>query len=141
MQSAVTRAAARLSVQAVRRVPEVQPGQEDLPDQEVPRLRLGLLGLPDLERLGHPLVRGNRAARVVLQSNRQVPDRREKQPVSQYAYTYELRRARKVVRGLKHELTEAERFEIADHVVGQLKDYGDPWGLSEDAKSGPAPTT
>jgi hypothetical protein len=61
--------------------------------------------------------------------------------VLKYAIAFALRRARKVVRGLKDELTEAERFEIADHVVGQLKDHGDPWGLSEDAKSGPAPTT
>ena len=61
--------------------------------------------------------------------------------VLKYAIASALRQARKVVRGLKDELIEAERFEIADHVVGQLKDHGDSWGLSEDAKSGPAPTT
>ena len=29
--------------------------------------------------------------------------------------------------------TEAERYAVADHVVGQLKERGDPWGLSEEA--------
>jgi hypothetical protein len=55
--------------------------------------------------------------------------------VLKYAIAFALLRARKVVRGLKDELTDAERFEIADHVVGQLKDHGDPWGLSKDAKN------
>jgi len=61
--------------------------------------------------------------------------------VLKYAIAFALRRASKVVRGLKEGLTEAERFEVADHVVGQLKDHGDPWGLSKNAKSAPAPTT
>ena len=35
-------------------------------------------------------------------------------------------RARKIVRGLKHGLTEEERYAVADQVVEQLKQRGDP---------------
>jgi hypothetical protein len=35
-----------------------------------------------------------------------------------------LRRASKIVRGLKAGLSEAERYAVADHVVAQLKDRG-----------------
>jgi hypothetical protein len=49
---------------------------------------------------------------------------------------FALRRARKIIRGLKEGLTEDERFAVADHVVSQLKERGDPWGLGEEAKSG-----
>jgi hypothetical protein len=49
------------------------------------------------------------------------------------AIAYALMRARKIVRGLKHELTESERRAVADHVVSQLKERGDPWRLSEEA--------
>ena len=40
--------------------------------------------------------------------------------------------SRKLVRGLREELTEEERYRVADDVVHQLKQYGDPWRLSED---------
>jgi hypothetical protein len=52
-----------------------------------------------------------------------------------------LLRARKIVRGLKAGLTEEERFAVADHVVSQLKQHGDPWELSEEAKPNRGPTT
>jgi hypothetical protein len=56
--------------------------------------------------------------------------------VLRYAIAYALMRARKIVRGLKQGLTEDERFAVADHVVSQLQDHGDPWELSEEAKPG-----
>jgi hypothetical protein len=46
-----------------------------------------------------------------------------------YRIAFALRRASKIVRGLKASLTEAERYALADHVVAQLKERGDPWGL------------
>lgn len=46
------------------------------------------------------------------------------------------RRARKIVRGLQEALTEDERYAVADRVVAQLKEHGDPWGLSEEACEG-----
>ena len=52
-----------------------------------------------------------------------------------------LMQARKIIRGLKQELTEDERYAVADHVVAQLKERGDPRGLSEEAKPGGAHTT
>jgi hypothetical protein len=45
------------------------------------------------------------------------------------------------VRGLKQGLTEKERYAVADHVVCQLKERGDPWHLGDEAKRGDAPTT
>jgi len=50
-------------------------------------------------------------------------------------------RARKVVRGLKDGLSEAERYAAADHVVAQLKERGDPWQLDDEAKPRSALTT
>jgi hypothetical protein len=38
-------------------------------------------------------------------------------------------------------LTEEERYAVADHVVSQLKERGDPWKLSEKAKATQGPTT
>jgi hypothetical protein len=58
-----------------------------------------------------------------------------------YAIAFALMRARKIVRGLKDGLTEDERYAVADHVVSQLKQYGDPWELSEEAKPTRGPTT
>jgi hypothetical protein len=49
-----------------------------------------------------------------------------------FAIAFALRGARKLVRGFRHELTEEERYRVADHVVHQLKQHGDPWRLSED---------
>jgi hypothetical protein len=36
-------------------------------------------------------------------------------------------------RGLRQALTEAKRYAVADDVIEQLKERGDPWRLSEDA--------
>lgn len=58
-----------------------------------------------------------------------------------YAIAFALRRARKIVQGLKQGLNEEERFAVADHVVSQLKDRGDPWRLSDEAQPGSGPTT
>lgn len=58
-----------------------------------------------------------------------------------YAIAFALQRARKIVRGLKEGLTEAERYAVADQVVSQLKEHGDPWGLSEEARPKGGPTT
>jgi hypothetical protein len=44
-------------------------------------------------------------------------------------------------RGLRQGLTEDERYAVADHVVGQLKERGDPWRLDDEAKIGSGPTT
>jgi hypothetical protein len=57
--------------------------------------------------------------------------------VLQYRLAFALSRAVKIVRGLRQGLTEAERYAVADHVVTQLKDGGDPWNLSEEARAGP----
>jgi hypothetical protein len=53
--------------------------------------------------------------------------------VLRFAIAYAFRQSRKVIRGLKQGLTEEERYAVADHVVTQLKDRGDPWRLNEDA--------
>jgi hypothetical protein len=37
-----------------------------------------------------------------------------------------------LVRGLRHELDEAEWFRVADDVVHQLQQHGDPWRLKDD---------
>ena len=49
-----------------------------------------------------------------------------------FAIAFALRGARKLVRGLRHELSEEERFRVADDVVHRLQQHGDPWRLSED---------
>jgi hypothetical protein len=41
-------------------------------------------------------------------------------------------RRRKLARGLREELTEEERYRVANDVVHRLKQHGDPWRLSED---------
>ena len=46
-----------------------------------------------------------------------------------FAVAIALRGARKLVR---EELTEEERYRVADDVVHQLKQHGDPWRLSEE---------
>jgi hypothetical protein len=61
--------------------------------------------------------------------------------VLRYAIAYALLRARKIGRWHKEALTEEERFAVADHMVSQLKQHGDPWGLSDEAKPGCAPMT
>ena len=53
--------------------------------------------------------------------------------VLRYAIAFALRRARKIIRGLKQGLTEEERYAVADHVVKQLRDRGE-WQLDEDVK-------
>jgi len=52
-----------------------------------------------------------------------------------------LRRAAKIVRGLGQGLSEDERYAVADHVVAQLKERGDPWGLDDEAKPKRGPST
>ena len=46
-----------------------------------------------------------------------------------------------IVRGLRHGLTEEERYAVADQVVAQLREHGDPWRLADEAKKGSAPST
>lgn len=50
---------------------------------------------------------------------------------------FALMRARKIIRGLKEGLTEDERYAVADHVISQLKERGDPWRLNKEATSEP----
>jgi hypothetical protein len=52
-----------------------------------------------------------------------------------FAIAFALRRARKLVRGLRHELSEDERYLIADDVVQSLQQHGDPWALSQELPS------
>jgi hypothetical protein len=61
--------------------------------------------------------------------------------VLRYAVAFALRRSRKIVRGLKQEITEHERFAVADHVVDQLNQRGDPWRLNDEQPTAPPPTT
>jgi hypothetical protein len=61
--------------------------------------------------------------------------------VLRFAVAFALRRSRKIVRGLKTELTEDERYAVADHVVPELNEHGDPWELNEGAKVAKAPST
>jgi hypothetical protein len=55
-----------------------------------------------------------------------------------FAIAFALRRARKVVRGLRQGLSEEERFLVADDVVHQLQQHGDPWALSQQLPSSTA---
>jgi hypothetical protein len=61
--------------------------------------------------------------------------------VLRYAIAFALVRARKVVRGLKVGLTEQERYAVADHVIDQLAQRGDPWRLNEEAEQAPPHST
>jgi hypothetical protein len=61
--------------------------------------------------------------------------------VLRYAVASALMRSRKVIRGLKEGLTEDERYAVADHVVRQLTDRGDPWRLNEEAPTEKPPST
>ena len=61
--------------------------------------------------------------------------------ILRYAIAFALRRARKIIRGLKEGLTEEERYAVADHAVAQLKDRGDPWRLNEEAPTAEPPST
>jgi hypothetical protein len=54
-----------------------------------------------------------------------------------FAIAFALRRARKLVRGLRQELSEEERFQVADDVVHQLRQHGDPWALSQEVSPSP----
>jgi hypothetical protein len=49
-----------------------------------------------------------------------------------FAIAFALMRARKLVRGLRHGLSEEERYLVADDVVQRLREHGDPWRLSEE---------
>jgi hypothetical protein len=61
--------------------------------------------------------------------------------VPKYAIAYALMRSRKIIRGFKEGLTENERYAVADHVVRQLADRGDPWQLNEDQPTAKPPST
>jgi hypothetical protein len=61
--------------------------------------------------------------------------------ILRYSLAFALRRASKVVRGLRQGLSEDERCAVADHVVAQLKERGDPWGLEDEARPKRGPTT
>jgi len=61
--------------------------------------------------------------------------------VLRYTLAFALPRSRKIVRGLKQELTEDERYAVADHVVWQVKERGDPWRLNEEAPTAQPPST
>jgi hypothetical protein len=61
--------------------------------------------------------------------------------VLRYAIAFALRRARKIIRGLTDGLTEEERYAVADHVVAQLRERGDPWRLNEEARTADPPST
>jgi hypothetical protein len=49
-----------------------------------------------------------------------------------YRIAFALSRASKIVRGLRQGLREGERYAVADHVVRQLKERGDPLRLNEE---------
>jgi hypothetical protein len=49
-----------------------------------------------------------------------------------FAIAFALRGARKLVPGLRQELTEEERYRVANDVVHRLKQHGDPWRLPEE---------
>ncbi len=61
--------------------------------------------------------------------------------ILRYNLAFALSRAVKVIRGLRQGLSETERYAVADHVVSQLKERGDPWGLNDEAKPARGPTT
>ncbi len=61
--------------------------------------------------------------------------------VLRYRIAFALIRASKIVRGFRQALTEDERYAVADHVVSQLKENGDPWRLSDEARPKGGPTT
>ena len=46
-----------------------------------------------------------------------------------------------IVRGLKEAPSEEERYAVADHVVRQLRERGDPWRLDEEIKAAAPPST
>ncbi len=60
---------------------------------------------------------------------------RNRADMLRYAIAFALRRARKLVRGLRQGLSEEERFLVADDVVHQLQQHGDPWPLSQELPS------
>jgi hypothetical protein len=49
-----------------------------------------------------------------------------------FAIAFALRGARKLVRGLREELTEDQRSRVANDVVHRLRRHGDPWQVSEE---------
>jgi hypothetical protein len=51
--------------------------------------------------------------------------------VLKYKIAFALRRASKIIRGLKQRMSETERYAVAEHVVSHLQEHGDPWRLSD----------
>jgi hypothetical protein len=61
--------------------------------------------------------------------------------VLRYQVAFALIGASKVIRGLRQGLNEQERHAVAEHVVGQLMECGDPWNLADEAKPAQAHST
>lgn len=61
--------------------------------------------------------------------------------ILRFSLAFALRGASKIIRGLRQGLSEDERFAVADHVVAQLRDRGDPWHLEDEAKPVRGPST
>jgi hypothetical protein len=61
--------------------------------------------------------------------------------VFKYKIAFALRQSSKIIRGLRQGLTEAKRIAVAEHVVSELQEHGDPWHLADEATQRPAPTT
>ena len=52
-----------------------------------------------------------------------------------HSISFALIKARKLVRGLWHGLTEKERWDVACKTVEHLKEHGDQWKLNEELES------
>jgi hypothetical protein len=61
--------------------------------------------------------------------------------ILRYSIAFALSRASKIVRGLRLGLSEDERYAVAQHVVAELKERGDPWHLEDEAKPARGPST
>jgi len=58
-----------------------------------------------------------------------------------YAIAFALIRARQICRGVMADLTDQDRYAIADNVIDHLMKYGDLWALNEEAKVAPPHST
>jgi hypothetical protein len=58
-----------------------------------------------------------------------------------HCISYALIRARKIVRGLSHGLTEDERWAVAERTVDELRRHGDQWKLDEELPQGDVHST
>jgi hypothetical protein len=53
-----------------------------------------------------------------------------------FAIAFALKGARRLVRGLRQELTDEECYRVADDAVHRLKQHGDPWRNEEAPATG-----